>query len=221
MTRQSRRLQTSDYIDLIFDAFLELHGDRRSGDDSAVIGGLARLGERKVVAIGYRRDEVAEAPDAAGYRKCSRLARLAKAFGKPVVLFVHVPESSSLTESELQVDGAMARNLEELSCLATPIVGVITRESSDLRAIGMCAADRVLMLESAAPETLNLNAVDRTVAESPGDDPKSTANALREAILEELGQLTRIHPEVLIQQRLDRLQHQFLNFRTSGLPSGN
>ena len=235
MTHHSHELQTSDYIDLIFDTFLELRGDRRAGDDDALIGGLARLGEHKVVVIGYR----AEMPDAKGYRKCSRLTRLAGAFGKPVVLFVDVPESSSLPGAELQADEAMTRNLAELSGLATPIVGVVIRESSELRAIGMCAADRVLVLESVSSgevpaddvnverpylrpqKLLDLNVVDRIVAEPSEDAPKFTAKALREAILEELDQLKSVHPEVLAQQRLDRLQYQFLNLRASGPPSDN
>ncbi len=86
--------QIADYIDLIFDTFLELHGDRKSGDDKAVIGGLARLGEYGVVVVGYQKDRTVEAPkapDAKGYRKCSRLMRLAEAFSKPVILLTDVP----------------------------------------------------------------------------------------------------------------------------------
>ena len=238
MNRQIHKSQIADYIHLIFDTFLELRGDRRLGDDRIVISGLARLDRYKVVVVGYQRERAAEiygAPDAKGYRKCSRLLRLAEVFSKPVVLFIDTPESSLLSASEQQADEAMARNLEEMSCLATPIIGIITGESNGLRAIDMCAVDRVLMLESAsccvlssdgvlvlkAQDLLALNIVDRTVKEPSEDAPKSVANMMRKAILEELGQLAQVHPEALVQRRLDRLQRQFLNFRSFELSSGN
>ena len=247
MKRQMHNSQIADYIHLIFDTFLELRGDRRLGDDKTVISGLARLDKYEVVVVGYQEEQAAEtsrAPDARGYRKSSRLLRLAEVFSKPVVLFIDIPVSSLPLASEQQTDEAMARNLEEMSCLATPIISIITGESSGLRAIEMCAADRVLMLESSsfyvlssddvpvddvnagrsylkAQDLVALNIVDRTVKEPSGDDPKSLANAMRKAILEELGQLTQVHPEDLVQQRLDRLQRQFLNFRSFELSSGN
>ena len=238
MKRQMHNSQIADYIQLIFDTFLELRGDRRLGDDRTVISGLARLDKYEVVVVGYQGKQAAEtsrAPDARGYRKSSRLLRLAEVFSKPVVLFIDIPVSSLPLASEQQTDEAMARNLEEMSCLATPIISIITGESSGLRAIEMCAADSVLMLESArclvlssdgvpvlkAQDLLALNIVDRTVKEPSEDDPKSVANAMRKTILEELGQLTQVHPEDLVQRRLDRLQRQFLNFRSFELSSGN
>ena len=93
MNRQNYDLQVADYIDLVFDTFLELHGDRKSGDDSAVIGGLARLDGDKVVVVGYQRIrsvEMPKAPGPEGYRKCSRLIRLAEAFSKPVIIFIDI-----------------------------------------------------------------------------------------------------------------------------------
>lgn len=238
--------QIADYINSIFDTFLELHGDRKSGDDETVVGGLARLDEYKVVVIAYQRDWAVEAPktsDAKGYRKCSRLMRLAEAFNKPVILLIDVPKSVSLSASEQQTNEAIARNLEEMSCLMTPVIGVITGESTGAIAMDMCAADRVLMLESAsccissldgvaadevdgdlylkAQELQDLNVVNRVVKELPGEDPKSTDNMLRGAISEELHQLTQVHPETLVQQRLHRLQYQFMNFGISKLLSGD
>lgn len=230
--RQSHNSRIADYVNLIFDTFLELHGDRKSGDDRTVIGGLARLDEHKVVIIGYQRDgtvKTPEAPDSKGYRKSSRLMRLAEAFGKPVILFIDVPISISLSESEQQIDEAIAHSIEDMSCLMTPVIGIIAGESTGISAVDACAADRVLMLENAsccipsfdgshsaqlclkAQDLQDLNFVNRIVKEPSEDDPKSTAN-MREAILEELHQLTQIHPEVLVNQRLHKLQFQFMNF---------
>ena len=244
--RRIHNSQIADYIDLIFDTFLELHGDRKSGDDETVIGGLARLDEYKIVIVGYQRGRAVgtpRAPDARGYRKSSRLIRLAQAFNKPVILLIDVSEPVSLSASEQQINEAMARNLEEMSCLMTPIVGIITGESTGIGAMDICAADRVLMLESAsccissfdgvaadgvdsdlclkAQELQGLNVVDRVVEESSSADPQPVANMLRRAISEELDQLTQVHPETLVQQRLHRLQYQFLNFGVAKLPSGD
>lgn len=248
MKHQTRDSQIADYMDLVFDTFLELHGDRKSGDDGTVTGGLARLDSYKVVAIGYQNSrsvKMLKATTPAGYRKCSRLLRLAEAFNKPVVVFIDVLAVLSLPALEQQrINEAIARTLEEMSCLMTPIIGVIVGKSSGIAAIDMCAADRVLMLEGAscsvslsnetsasdvnteplclkAQDLLKLDAVHRTVNESSRDDLESTANMLREVILEELQQLTQIRPEDLVRQRLHRLQYQFLGFGASKLTSGN
>jgi acetyl-CoA carboxylase carboxyl transferase subunit alpha len=222
-----------------------LHGDRKSGDDGAVVGGLARLGEYKVAVIGYEGSgsaETFEAPGAKGYRKGTRLMRLAGAFGKPVIIFLDIPDSSSPSILEQQTGEAMARSLEEMSCLLVPIIGVIAGESNGTRTIDMCAMDRIIMLENAsccissssgfstedanskrtylkARDLLDMNVVDKVVEEPSGDDPKFVASILRETIMEELGELIQIHPETLVQQRLTRLQHIFLDF--SAGPSGN
>jgi acetyl-CoA carboxylase carboxyl transferase subunit alpha len=248
MNRQSYDSQVADYIDLIFDTFLELHGDRKSGDDSAVIGGLARLNGYKVVVTGYQRIrsvETLKAPGPEGYRKCLRLIHLAEAFSKPVIMFIDIPVGLSLPALEQpQANEAIARSLEEMSRLTTPIIGIIIGESSGIMAIDMCAVDCVLMLEGAgclasllggtpssgidtspsylkAQDLLDLNVVHRIVERSSTGDIGSAANALREAISEELRRLTQIHPEVLVRQRLHRLQYQFLNLGSFKLTSGN
>jgi len=223
----------SDYISLIFDTFMELRGDRKSGDDHFVIGGLALLGEYKVVVIGYRGDAALEPPGVpgpAGYRKCSRLLHLAETFGKPVIVFINIPASALLPAPEQQqIDEAAARSLEEMSCLKTPVIGVVMGKSITSAAIDLCAVDRALMLEDAsyedaandtdvkplyinAQDLLVLKVVHRTVKGSPVGELESTASALKEAISEELHQLSQIHLESLVQQRLERLQRQFVNF---------
>ena len=236
---QNHSSRIADYINLIFDTFLELHGDRRSGDDKTVIGGLARLDEHRVVVIGYERGGTAETPetlDTKGYRKSSRLMQLAEAFGKPVIFFIDVPISVSLSESEQQqqIDEAIAHSIEDMSCLMTPVIGIIAGESIGISAVDACAEDRVFMLENAsccmtsfdddqlclkAQDLQDLNVVNRIVKEPSADDPKSTAD-MREAILEELHQLTQVHPEALVKQRLHKLQFQFMNFG-AGLPASD
>ena len=248
MGRHIRDSQVTDYINLVFDTFLPLSGDRKSGDDNAVIGGLARLGEQKVVVVAYQMDwsgETPRAPGPEGYRKSSRLVHLAVAFNKPVILLIDVPLVPSSSKSDQQkVAEAIALNLEKMSCLMTPIIGVIVGESCGAAAIDMCAVDRVLMLGSAScsiprlskvsanggtstssslkvQDLLDLNVVHGAIKGLPDEDLASVASTLRESIVEELRQLMANPPELLVQQRLQRLQYQFRSFATLELPSGN
>ena len=245
MESQTAESHASNYIDLVFDTFTELHGDRKSGDDQLVIGGLARLGKYKVVVISYQDDRSAQIPSPSGYRKSSRLIRLAETFHKPVIVFINIPVAPLLpVREQQQIDEAIARSLEEMSCLMTPVIGLVIGESSASMAIDMCAVDRVLMLEGAgcsvslfdesiinntdntplclkAQDLLDLRVIHRTVKGSLEEDPESAVNALKEAMLKELQKLSKVQPETLVQQRLDRLQRQFVNFGTIGLPSEN
>ena len=248
MDYQTQELQATDYTDIIFDTFMELCGDRRSGDDTAVIGGLARLSGYKVVAVVYQRDlsvDPPKIPGPEGYRKCSRLIQLAEAFNKPVILLFGIATVPLLSASEQQrINEAIAHNLEEMSSLMTPIIGVIMNENSAPTAINMCVADRVIMfqdtsysnlltdkaLESGvdtavsclkAQDLLDLNIVHKVVKGAWEGDLGAAASSLREAILEELLQLRQIRPETLVQQRLRRFQYQFLHIEASRLPSGN
>ena len=230
MKQKIRDRQIIDYINLIFDTFMELHGDRKSGDDRAVIGGLARVDGYKVAVIGYQMDESSEpfkAPDPAGYRKCLRLMKLVEVFSKPVILFFHIPSVPSLPASEQQrVDEAIARNLEEMSQMMTPIIGIIIGEQSAVTAIEICAVDRVIMLEGFKPvesgadtaparlkvkDLLDLDIVHRALKVSSNGDLETDANALREVILEELSQLSQTSLQELAHRRLHRLQYKFLS----------
>lgn len=247
MENQLHDSQVIGHINLIFDTFMELHGDRKSGDDGLVIGGLARLDKYKMVVISYQFDSTNEfptGPGARGYRKCSRLANLAENFARPVILLIDIPEAFEVSGLEEQANAAIALNLEELSGLATPLIGVIIGRSNGIMAIDLCAVDRILMLENAtccislpgeasvngadpshlclsAQDLLNSNIINRVVNVSPEGDSSVSANILREAILEELNQLVQISPEDLVQQRLDKLQSQFRNFDLPELSSIN
>jgi acetyl-CoA carboxylase alpha subunit len=243
MKQKIRDRQIIDYINLIFDTFMELHGDRKSGDDRAVIGGLARVDGYKVAVIVYQMDESSEpfrVPGPAGYRKCLRLVKLVEVFDKPVILFFDIPSVPPLPASEQQrVDEAIARNLEEMSQMMTPIIGIIMSEQSAVTAIEICVVDRVIMLEGVSPvessassadtaparskvkDLLDLDIVHRTLKVSSNGDLETDANALREVILEELSQLSQVCPQELAQRRLHRLQYEFLSSDVSRLASGS
>jgi acyl-CoA carboxylase subunit beta len=138
--------------------FLELHGDRWSGDDPAIVGGIAEMGGQTVVIMGQDRGGTPEEKEAAhdgkafseGYRKSLRLMRLASKFKIPVITLVDCPNAQSSYEAEQNgIAHALARNMATMVNLPTPIVSVIIGEGGSGGALALGVADRVLMLENA------------------------------------------------------------------------
>ncbi len=156
LARHPRRPYTLDYLAMAFTDFQELHGDRMYFDDLAIVGGLARLGERPVMVIGHQKGRDTKErvrrnygmPKPEGYRKALRLMRTAERFGLPLVTFIDTPGAYPGVGSEERGQSeAIARNLFEMSTLAVPIVSVVIGEggSGGALAIGVC--DRLLMLQ--------------------------------------------------------------------------
>jgi acetyl-CoA carboxylase carboxyl transferase subunit alpha len=158
VARHKDRPYALDYIRSIFDEFVELSGDRYGSNDEAVVGGLARLGDRPVVVIGQQKGrDLRErqrrnfgCASAGGFRKALRLARLAEKFGRPLISFIDTAGAAAdLGAEQAGVSAAIAENLREFSSLATPIVVVVIGEGGSGGAIGMAVGDRILMLEHA------------------------------------------------------------------------
>ena len=158
LARHPRRPHTRDFCRLLFEDFVELHGDRVFGDDAAVVGGLARLDGRGVVVIGHQkgrdtREKIARnfgMPHPEGYRKARRLMQLAEKFGKPVIAFIDTPGAyPGLAAEERGQAEAIARNLAAMATLRTPIVAVVTGEGGSGGALAIGMGNRVLMLEHA------------------------------------------------------------------------
>lgn len=158
LARHPRRPYTLDFIRLLTDDFVELHGDRLFGDDHAIVGGLARFEERSVVMIGQQKGRDTKEklfrnfgmshPE--GYRKALRLMQLAEKFRKPVVTLVDTPGAyPGIGAEERGQARAIAQNLREMAGLRTPIVTVVTGEGGSGGALALGVADRVLMLEHA------------------------------------------------------------------------
>ena len=148
-----------DYIHHLFRGFIELHGDRRFGDDAAVVGGLARLDGEPVTVIAIEKGHSAKerafrnsgAPHPEGYRKARRLMRQAEKFGRPVLCLVDTSGAFCGIGAEERGQGeAIAQNLMEMSGLKTPIVSVVTGEGGSGGALALSVADRILMLSSSA-----------------------------------------------------------------------
>jgi acetyl-CoA carboxylase carboxyl transferase beta subunit/acetyl-CoA carboxylase carboxyl transferase alpha subunit len=158
LARHVGRPSARYYIARMASRFLELHGDRWSGDDPAIVGGLAQLNGQTVIIIGHDRggtpDEKAASHDgkaySEGYRKSLRIMRLASKFRIPVVTLVDCPNAQASYESEHRgIAHALARNLATMANLPTPIISVIIGEGGSGGALALGVADRVLMLENA------------------------------------------------------------------------
>ncbi len=156
VARHPKRPHTRDLCRLLFQDFVELHGDRTYGDDPAIVGGLARFEDRSVVVIGHQkgrdtREKLARnfgMPHPEGYRKALRLMQLAEKFRKPVVTFIDTPGAyPGLGAEERGQAEAIARNLRAMAGLRIPIVAVVTGEGGSGGALAIGMGNRVLMLE--------------------------------------------------------------------------
>jgi len=158
LARHPRRPHARDFVRLLFEDFIELHGDRLYGDDPAIVGGLARFDGYGVVVIGHQkgretREKITRnfgMPHPEGYRKALRLMQLAEKFAKPVVTFIDTPGAyPGIGAEERGQAEAIARNLREMAALRTPIVAVVTGEGGSGGALAIGMGNRVLMLEHA------------------------------------------------------------------------
>jgi len=156
LARHPMRPHGSDYIRLMIDDFVELHGDRLYADDPAIIGGLGKLGDHKVVIIAQEKGrELKEKmhrnfamPKPEGYRKAARLMRLAERFNLPIVTLIDTPGAYPGIDAEERGQSvAIAENLALMSALKTPIISTVIGEggSGGALAIGVC--DRLMMLQ--------------------------------------------------------------------------
>jgi len=158
LARHPDRPYTLDYIQVILDDFIELHGDRLFADDTALVGGLAKLEGRPVMFMGQQKGRTTKEKlyrnfgmmNPEGYRKAIRLMKMAAKFKRPVVVFADTIGAYPGIGAEERGQGeAIARNLFEMSHLPVPVVVVIIGEGASGGALGIGLGDRVLMMENA------------------------------------------------------------------------
>ncbi|HVM41948.1 MAG TPA: acetyl-CoA carboxylase carboxyltransferase subunit alpha [Gemmatimonadales bacterium] len=158
VARHPRRPYALDYINGLFSDFIELHGDRLYRDDPAIVGGIGRLKGRSVVVIGQQKGrDIKEnlkrnfgMPHPEGYRKALRLMHLAERFRLPIVTLIDTPGAHpGLGAEERGQAEAIARNIEEMAALKTPVVVAIVGEGGSGGALALAVGDRVLILENA------------------------------------------------------------------------
>lgn len=167
IARHPERPYTLDYINNVFDDFIELHGDRKFKDDPAIVGGMARFNGESVMVIGHQKGRDTKSnlyrnfgmPNPEGYRKAARLFDLAEKFNKPIITLLDTPGAFPGIEAEERGQAeAIAANLLQMSGLKVPVIIVVIGEGASGGAIGIGVGDRILMLENSwysviAPES--------------------------------------------------------------------
>ncbi|MGB8702959.1 MAG: acetyl-CoA carboxylase carboxyltransferase subunit alpha [Thermosynechococcaceae cyanobacterium] len=207
LARHPRRPSTLDYIQSISDEWMELHGDRRGGDDPAMVGGVGRLAGQPVLMLGQQKgrdtkDNVVRnfgMASPCGYRKAMRLMNHANRFGMPILTFIDTPAAWAGLEAEEFGQGeAIARNLRDMFSLDVPIICTVIGEGGSGGALGIGIGDRILMFEhsiySVAPPEACAAILWRDSQKGPqaADALKITAPNLLE-----LGLIDEILPEPL------------------------
>ena len=162
--RDVRRLSSVDYIDEIFDGFMELHGDRLFRDDPAVVGGIAALDGQPVTVIGVHKGRDLKdcmrhnygMPSPEGYRKALRLMKQAEKFNRPIVSFINTAGAFCGIEAEERGQGeAIARNLMEMAALKVPVLCIFIGEGGSGGALATGVGNEVWMLENATYSILS------------------------------------------------------------------
>jgi acetyl-CoA carboxylase carboxyl transferase subunit alpha len=156
LSRHPGRPYTLDYVRLLTEDFLELHGDRSFHDDAAIVGGMARFADWEVLILGHQKgrntkDNVHRNFGMArpeGYRKSTRLMRMAARFGRPILCFIDTPGAyPGLGAEERGQAEAIAKALQVMASLEVPVISIVIGEGGSGGALALGVADRILMLE--------------------------------------------------------------------------
>ncbi len=164
LARAKDRPNITEYIEALFDDFVELKGDRLGKEDQSILGGIAMFHGIPVTVIGHRKGKTTEEnvlynfgmPSPEGYRKALRLMKQAEKFHRPVITFIDTPGAYPGMEAESNGQSiAIAENLAKMSALKTPVIAIVTGEGSSGGALAVGVADKVYMLENAVYSILS------------------------------------------------------------------
>ncbi|MGO8704607.1 MAG: acetyl-CoA carboxylase carboxyltransferase subunit alpha [Candidatus Brocadiia bacterium] len=187
IARHPSRPTSAEYIGLVFEDFLDIHGDRRFGDDKAVIAGFARVGSERVVFVGQQKGHTTKEklacnfgmPHPEGYRKALRAMKLAEKFQLPIVTFIDTMGAyPGIGSEERGVAEAIAVNLMEMSRLRTPLLSVVIGEGGSGGALGLGTGDRLIISEYAYYSVISPEGCAAILWRS-GDDAPKAAEALK------------------------------------------
>ena len=194
LARKTDRPKALDYINSIFEDFIELHGDRNFADDKAIVGGIATFEGRPVTVIGEQKGKKAKEnlernfgmPNPEGYRKALRLMKQAEKFNRPIITFIDTPGAYPGMGAEERGQGeAIARNMYEMSKLRVPIICIVIGEGSSGGALAIAVGDKIVMLENAIYSILSPEGFasilykDASKAKEAAEDMKATAEDLK------------------------------------------
>ena len=158
IARHSERPKFLDFVNLMCEDFIELHGDREGMDDRAIIGGIAKFSGKPVMIIGIQKGKSTKEnleynfgmPQPQGYRKALRLFKHANKFRMPIITLIDTPGAYPGIKAEETGQGAaIAMNLREMSKLSVPVISIITGEGCSGGALGLAVSNSVMMLEHA------------------------------------------------------------------------
>lgn len=231
-SRKKDRPVGEDYIQEIFDDFMEFHGDRYYKDDAAIVGGIAYFHGEAVTVIAQAKGKTTKdnithnfgMPSPDGYRKALRLMKQAEKFGRPIICFVDTPGAFCGLEAEERGQGeAIARNLYEMSALKVPVLSIVIGEGGSGGALAMAVANEVWMLENSIYSILSPEGFasilwkDSKRADEAAEVMKLTAKDLKELgmieqIIEEPEEYTYDNMEKVCQDIKKRIENFLIKY---------
>jgi acetyl-CoA carboxylase carboxyl transferase subunit alpha len=164
IARHPQRPTTLDYIQRIFNSFIEVHGDRLYGDDSAIVAGIAKLDNQPITVIGHQKGKDTKEniarnfgmPHPEGYRKALRVMQQANKFGRPIICFIDTPGAyPGMAAEERGQSEAIARNLREMAGFEVPIICIIIGEGGSGGALAIGVGNHIYMLENSVYSTIS------------------------------------------------------------------
>jgi acetyl-CoA carboxylase carboxyl transferase subunit alpha len=207
VARHPMRPYSLDYIPRIFTEFDELHGDRRFGDDKAIVGGIARLDGQPVMVIGQEKGRGVQEkvrrnfgmPKPEGYRKALRLMETAERFKLPIITLIDTPGAYPGIDSEERgISEAIAQNLAVMSRLKTPIICVVIGEGSSGGALGIGVGDHLAMLQYSTYFVISPEGCANIIWKTSEKAPEAAeAMGITSKVLEELGIVDNTIPDPL------------------------
>lgn len=207
LSRHPLRPYTLDYVDLFFDEFHELHGDRAYADDHAIVGGPARFRGRAVMLIGHQKGRDTKAkvfrnfgmPRPEGYRKALRLMKMAERFHLPILTFIDTPGAyPGVGAEERGQSEAIARNLEAMARLRVPIICTIIGEGGSGGALAIGVGDRVNILQYSTYSVISPEGCASILwKDASNAEEAASALGITSDRLKELGLVDEVIPEPL------------------------
>ena len=193
LSRHFDRPFTLDYIRYFITGFVELHGDRLCRDDKAIVGGMGRLGERRVMVVGHQRGRTTTErlqrnfgmPQPDGYRKALRLFRLAEKFRLAIICMIDTQGAYPGLEAEERGQAeAIARNLAELAEVTVPVISVVIGEGGSGGALALGVSDKILMMENACYSVISPEGCASILWHNERDEPPAAQAAAAAEILQ-------------------------------------
>lgn len=206
VARHPERPTTLDYIEELFEDFLQLHGDRNFGDDEAIIGGIASFQSIPITIIGHQRGKDTKEnirrnfgmPHPEGYRKALRLMKQAEKFGRPIICFIDTKGAyPGKAAEERGQSEAIARNLVEMAGITVPIISIVIGEGGSGGALALGVANHIHMLENSTYSVISPEGAasilwkDASLAQEAAEAMRITAPDLKE-----MGIIDEIIPEI-------------------------